>query len=289
MGKTSCIKKKISTLILCILITICVRGQFYQPPSYLSIDTKYKVLDSAKLKITYKLTYVKDSNRPDEKYIDIETLLIGDKTSKYFSSSYAEYNNEIYEGIKSKKHTSIIPNPPRGVLGVEIYKNFSKNEVTFIELGTALRSDFLYNENIPIINWNISNVTSTIASYTCQKATAEFRGRKYEAWFTSEIPINNGPWKFGGLPGLILKITDDKQYYNFECTGIEQLSKKGPIIIYDLNYEKTSREAYNKVCNRYHEDIVPFYKMRGGAVFSINKGREELKSKKEPYNPIELK
>jgi GLPGLI family protein len=288
MKKANGIKKKINTLMLCILVTICANAQFYEPPFYIPMDTKYKVLDSAKLKITYKLIYLKDSDRPNDKYTDIETLLIGEKMSKYFSTSYADYNDEIHKALKSRRYTSAIPNAPAASLGIEIYKKFAKNEMTVVDLRTRLHNDFLYTESIPIINWSISNVTSTIASHTCQKATAEFRGRKYEVWFTSEIPINAGPWKFGGLPGLILKVTDDKQHYSFECIGIEQLSKKESIIMYDLSYKRTNREAYNKLCKSYHIDIVPFAKMQGGAVFSIEK-RGEVKSKRVPYNPVELK
>lgn len=64
--------------------------------------------------------------------------------------------------------------------------------------------------------------------YTCVKATAKFRGRTYEAWFASDIPIFNGPWKFGGLPGLILSLTDSKNEYHFECIGIENLKNRNP-------------------------------------------------------------
>ena len=287
MKDASCIKRKMNTLMLCLLITVSVNAQFYDPPSHLPIDTKHNLLDSAKLEITYELTYVKDTDKPDNKYTDTETLLIGNKISKYFSRTYAEYNDEIHKGLKSNKYTDMLPNAPVGSLGMEIYKNYAKNEMTVIDLANRLQSNFLYVENIPALNWNISNDTSTIASYSCQKATAEFRGRKYEAWFTLEIPINNGPWKFGGLPGLILKITDDKQHYHFECVGIKQLQKAEPIIMYDISYEKTNRTAYNKLCKSYHANIVPLTKMKGGAVFSIEK-RGELKFKKNPYNPIEL-
>lgn len=33
-----------------------------------------------------------------------------------------------------------------------------------------------------------------------QKATCDFAGRKWIAWFTTEIPIQDGPYKFYGLP-----------------------------------------------------------------------------------------
>lgn len=56
----------------------------------------------------------------------------------------------------------------------------------------------------------------------CRKATGYFRGRNYIAWFCSDIPIPYGPWKLGGLPGLIIKAYDSKGEISFECLGYEK-------------------------------------------------------------------
>jgi len=55
------------------------------------------------------------------------------------------------------------------------------------------------------INWEISSETKKIGNFTCTKATANFRGRDYTAWFTTDIPLPYGPWKLMGLPGLIFR------------------------------------------------------------------------------------
>jgi GLPGLI family protein len=47
-----------------------------------------------------------------------------------------------------------------------------------------------------------------IGNWEAQKATTEFGGRKWTAWFCEEIPLSDGPYKFKGLPGLIVKISD---------------------------------------------------------------------------------
>lgn len=60
-----------------------------------------------------------------------------------------------------------------------------------------------------------------ILGYLCKNATTTFRGREYEAWYTTAIPIPDGPWKFSGLPGLILQITDSKENINIEAYSIE--------------------------------------------------------------------
>ena len=86
-----------------------------------------------------------------------------------------------------------------------------------------LKSDSLFSRDIgftyvkekkPKIEWIITNLTKKIGRYECRKAEAEFRGRNYTAWFTTEIPLPFGPWKLQGLPGLILEAYDtDKEVY----------------------------------------------------------------------------
>lgn len=272
---------------LLVFVTI-VKAQFYESPSSISRSTKYDILDSASIKITYKLTYVKNRETPSVKYTDTEVLLIGKNYSKYFSGQYESYNKEIHKGSYS-----IIPNPPMGTLGIEIIKNIKKNELIYTELETALGQNFMYKEEVPKIDWQIGSETKKISSYTCVKATTKFRGRIYEAWFSPEIPIPNGPWKFGGLPGLILYITDSKDEYRFECIGIENLKKIEPIVLYKLKYENTTREKYLRLCERFHKDAVPYAKAAGGAVFNAKSMTDssvepEYKSFKQPFNPIEL-
>ncbi|MDL2257347.1 GLPGLI family protein, partial [Bacteroidales bacterium OttesenSCG-928-I14] len=97
--------------------------------------------------------------------------------------------------------------------------------MTVTDIASILQENYIYEEELPIFNWVIFNETQSILSYDCQKATTSFRGRDYIAWFAPAIPISNGPWKFGGLPGLILKLCDTKEEFVFECNGLEQLNE----------------------------------------------------------------
>lgn len=76
-------------------------------------------------------------------------------------------------------------------------------------------------ENAPKINWHISSDTLTILGHVCTLAEADFRGRHYLAFFTTEIPVVAGPWKFIGLPGLVLLIQDDRNQVKIFATKIE--------------------------------------------------------------------
>ena len=66
----------------------------------------------------------------------------------------------------------------------------------------------IYEEDVPELEWEITGEHGMVASFDCQKAECDFRGRRWEAWFTTEIPVGEGPWKLRGLPGLILYARD---------------------------------------------------------------------------------
>lgn len=78
---------------------------------------------------------------------------------------------------------------------------------------------YAYNEDMNL-DWDISDSTTTYSNYNCQIATTAYGGRKWKAWFTMDIPVQNGPYKFMGLPGLIVKIEDDKNQCLFELTEV---------------------------------------------------------------------
>lgn len=73
------------------------------------------------------------------------------------------------------------------------------------------------------INWHISGETKKIQQYTLQKATARFGGRNWVAWFAKEIPFNEGPFKFSGLPGLIFEIYDTGKNFIYNLIKSEEL------------------------------------------------------------------
>lgn len=63
--------------------------------------------------------------------------------------------------------------------------------------------------------WKIDETkTKKILGYNCIKATGTFRGASVTAYFTKELPYSAGPFKFYGLPGLILDIREDNKGYN---------------------------------------------------------------------------
>ncbi len=86
-----------------------------------------------------------------------------------------------------------------------IFKDFEKKQIFSDERLFMKIIDV--EDDLDLFKWEIHKDTLTILNQKCFRATTTFRGRDYEAFFTEEIPLADGPWKFNGLPGLILKIS----------------------------------------------------------------------------------
>ncbi len=85
---------------------------------------------------------------------------------------------------------------------------------------TEFRNKFIYKEKVPKMIWNITDKTKKIDGIKVQKATINFRGRNYIAWFAPEIPVSLGPWKLNGLPGLIIEAYDVNKELFFFCLKV---------------------------------------------------------------------
>lgn len=73
------------------------------------------------------------------------------------------------------------------------------------------------------INWIISDDTKKVENYTLQKATTRFGGRSWTAWFCKDIPFNEGPFKFRGLPGLVFELSDTKNNFIYTLVKSQKL------------------------------------------------------------------
>jgi len=241
-----------------------------------------QISDSAKIKFQYEFSFIEDSiTKKVEK--DICLLLIGKEYSKYYS--YLKYKRDslVYDEVKKGAGTAQLLNnigkyDTKGSPAI-VYKNVSKDSLL---LTTELVSDrFLIQEKVGF-DWKINPDTMTILGYQCQKATTTFSGRNYTAWFSSAIPLNDGPWKFYGLPGLILKISDTKGYFNFECTGIESLVPEKRFTIKKESFLPITNEKFKKLVNLYYEDPLAYLIDIKGINFAVVGGGENQVKKIKP-------
>lgn len=153
--------------------------------------------------------------------------------------------------------------------------------------GSTYNLAHIYEEDAPKLEWEITGEHCAVASFECQKAECDFRGRRWEAWFTTEIPVSEGPWKLKGLPGLILMARDTTGQYSFEAVSVTDK----PEPFYDYVYEHENRTAYRKF-KRYERNCFRWPKSfnEGTAVYIITvNGIEEAdyQNWRMPYYPME--
>lgn len=99
--------------------------------------------------------------------------------------------------------------------------------------------------------WKIDDETKVFAELKCQKATTNYGGRNWVAWFSNEIPLQEGPYVFHGLPGLIIEIHDEKLDYRFSLVQIRNANGK----LYEKEKGvKISWAQYEKLANDYYAD-----------------------------------
>lgn len=120
-----------------------------------------------------------------------------------------------------------------------VYKSNVDNSVTHYDVAGT---DHMYSvEDKTPIDWELTDSTKTVLGYECILATADYHGRKWNVWFTPEIPLQEGPWKFYGLPGFILEAESVDGQYLFTATGINATDKPITPIYLSDQYEKLSR------------------------------------------------
>ena len=158
-----------------------------------------------------------------------------------------------------------------------------------------LRDDYAYEEDRPM-NWKILPETATIGDYKTQKAETDFGGRKWNVWFTTEIPFQDGPYKFSGLPGLIVKAEDSKGDYSFDLKETKKIKEsatfeqRGPTInvkrvVFEKQQEQFEKDPAAAISSLANQN--PRFKMDADQ----RKKREERRAteSKSNNNPIELK
>lgn len=200
--------------------------------SVLSYAQSYKQ-DTLRGEFTYQLK-AKFDTRTDNRYEELFSLQIGDNRS-FFASTIS------LKGDSVMANSGTTTNNPDGSItlgwkkGIKIPKTSfpftiiqSNENIQYFRLvGMSLLT---YKETV-IKTWKLIDETKIINTISCKKAEVTFKGRNWIAWYSPEIPLPYGPYKFSGLPGLIIKITDDKGDWDFELVKSVSDSKlKGKFI-----------------------------------------------------------
>lgn len=172
------------------------------------------------------------------------TLEIGANVSRFCTTAYMSLDSLLrYESISRVALASVIHNNVKYAPAFYsmIFQNYpQRGKLTCT--GRVCNTDLKYEEDLPDMNWILHDDMDTLLGYTVQKAVCTFRGRVYSVWFTKQLPVAVGPWKFSGLPGLILKAEDGRGHYKFTASGVYRISSSIEMPLY--TYLKTSRKKY---------------------------------------------
>jgi GLPGLI family protein len=226
--------------------------------------TEKIIRDNAKIRCYYILAKKKPEDKTPYR-VDTMLLDIGSEVSRFYDPARLSRDSTIsnlfnpankgnikemnvFKGDQAGKVTNMPGTLGSNATEGESYQILKdkKGSITVFDYVSNMSPKLRYEENLGKLDWQLEDGTDTIATYVCQKATLKFRGRNYTAWFTPDIPVSDGPWKFSGLPGLILKVEDADQLYSFTMIGMIQPKDPLPILIEKTDYLKITKEDYNK-------------------------------------------
>lgn len=246
-----------------------------------------------KYRVTYKLQYQIDSTDVNSKRTEEMQLYVGKGVSRF--SSYGRFVKDTMNLNKTNSSgldmARLLAKVPRTDFNYTIFKGIPPGKISFTErIG---RDELLYTEDRQLMKWQLSAEVDTIAGFPVQKALTRFRGRNYRAWYTPEISIPDGPYKFSGLPGLILKIEDEKGHYSFTFRGIKKLKNPLPLNFKTEEYLETDRKKFIELKLGFEKDPITRLQSAGIDIrFSPEQKRKadrQLREKlKRKNNPIEL-
>lgn len=211
------------------------------------------------IEIQYIKTCVDDTLKL-RSHSDPMTLRIGKSSSMFYptkkmwADSLLRNNFELHEKLYREANPVGKPavNPIGGLEGEFLFRNVKDGE-TMVYRKIA-GDGYSYSESTEAPKWEIKQETKEILGYQCQLATCDFRGRKWNVWFTPEIPVKEGPWKLFGLPGLVLEALDSKKHYSYLANRIST-QNIGPVGIrlyvrHEPYKMKTRQEFLQKIYNQ---------------------------------------
>jgi len=233
------------------------------------------VLDRAHMKCLYRYVYTFDTLK-NELRDDLLILQIGKEVSKCYSyytfqcdslrrtPDGAKVWSELFRRATEKD--GIYGDFPHVRMSTYVYKNYPTGQMTITDRISS--QDYCYVDSLHTQTWTMGDSTREVLGYTCQQAMADFRGRRWTAWFATDIPVSDGPWKLGGLPGLILEAYDEGQQHVFTAVGLERV--KDELIIFNRpfggnhRYEQTNRLEFLRMERRFLMDSNSFIQMETG-------------------------
>lgn len=221
------------------------------------------MMNAQNIDVFYKLTMKPNVN--DKNYVenDLFVLQIREKQSAFYSQNYMKMMSDPASLAKAK---------------IDINK-ISSNYIIAKEEGKLyhflrIEEDMVKYEDLNKPVWKLKKEYKTIDSMNCQQATTSFGGRDYVAWFSKDIPLPEGPYKFKNLPGLVVELYSTDGDYHFVLEGLQE-SKEG-LMLPKATLLK-DRAQYLKEVKKFADN--PSYKMQ--MADGVNSDQFKYKTYKE--------
>ena len=259
--------------------------------NFVGATRKRDKLSDADIRIRYAFNPEDINDRST--WIDEGQLKIAPDMTDY-SSYFIEVNEDSLKHWFDVRGRNVAYPPARWLQGYRSdywieyqYSQITTKDGILTEWATMPREldqeNLYYTESLPLFKWDIGTETATVCGYECIKATCHWRGRDFTAWFTPDIPVQYGPWKFGGLPGLIMKVSDNESIYSFEAVAVEN----GSFPIFaprGSKYKLSTRDKVWKLQRALNENYL---KATDSSVMQFRTGRV-ISSREHPYTQLEL-
>lgn len=226
-------------------------------------------------KVLYNFSFQPDSTDPGIKRTILTELFVNDSIAVFQSEKKTKQDSALYHNHKPIGAISIYV----GDINPTNFQIIQTNEViTTFEplngLGLSLNDElYRYEEKAGEPTWRLSSDTMRIHNIQCQKAHLDWEGRKWIVWFAPSIPISFGPYKFKGLPGLVVRAYDEQHYFVFDLVTIQSgLATVIPANTYNgLNMVCSSKQAFYRSRKKFRENMYEIAIAAGARPEELNK------------------
>ncbi len=233
----------------------------------------------------YEYKFIPDSTNPEEIKTEMMFLDTNTNGSKYYS--YTVFNSDSLMKVDLEKQLAATGS-------INVRTDMRKGDVRYsvnktypdynINLHRRLSMDAYNISDDRKMNWKILPDKGKIGEWNVQKAETDFAGRHWIAWFSTEIPIQDGPYKFHGLPGLIVSVEDRTGSHKMELKGIKNIQGELDINVFDAKEIAINNKQFQKVVKEYENDPTKGIKqlqMGGATVVLTGKDGNTAKVAKE--------
>ena len=206
-------------------------------------------------RFVYQVTMKSDSTDKANATIETARLDISPEKSLFYGEGRIKRDSVMQRMRETRNFDRNAMQNLRSSIDYIVEKDLIKN-ITYFKTRLG-RDQYTYEEDRKM-DWKILPETVKIGEYEAQKAETTFAGRKWYAWFTQDIPFQDGPYKFKGLPGLIVKVEDAKGDYSFDLQQSKKITEFPNFDNRGGNPIKVKRADFEKQEKLYRKDPVSF-------------------------------